>query len=227
MTKYEWEKELKKALNTLSKEEQRKVFDFYNELFEDKIENEMTESQIISEFGNPRDVADKILGESEQARNIRKTSQSIDPSQILKAPQKPAPPHNEKASNVNYGKPKRKLNTTAVVLIIVLSPIWIGLFAGLIGLVVGLICGHLGLVAAGGGLILAGIVALVPSLIMFSTSAAVAIVQIGICFIFFGLGVILLLASIKLVKLTIKLMAKFFKSLPNLFYKGKEYIYED
>lgn len=63
MTKYEWESELKRHIAGLPKEEQTKALEFYNELFEDKIESGYKEKRIIAEFGNPRDVADKILEE--------------------------------------------------------------------------------------------------------------------------------------------------------------------
>lgn len=63
MTKYEWDSELKRHIAGLPKEEQTKALEFYNELFEDKIESGYKEKRIIAEFGNPRDVADKILEE--------------------------------------------------------------------------------------------------------------------------------------------------------------------
>lgn len=61
MTKYEWERELKKHIAILPQNEQNKIFDYYNEMFEDRIEAGMQEKDIIYEFGNPYDVAQKIL----------------------------------------------------------------------------------------------------------------------------------------------------------------------
>lgn len=61
MTKYEWEKQLKKGISGLPKAEQQRVLDYYNELFADKIDAGLREQYIISEFGNPYDVANKIL----------------------------------------------------------------------------------------------------------------------------------------------------------------------
>lgn len=63
MTKYEWERELKKHIAVLPKSEQTKIFDYYNEIFEDRIEAGMRENDIIYEFGNPFDVAQKILAD--------------------------------------------------------------------------------------------------------------------------------------------------------------------
>lgn len=61
MTKYEWESELKKNIHRLPDEEIARVMDYYAELFDDKIESGLRENDIIAEFGNPVDVADKIM----------------------------------------------------------------------------------------------------------------------------------------------------------------------
>lgn len=63
MTKYEWEHELKKNIHRLPADEIARVLDYYNEMFEDNIERGKSERVIIREFGNPVDVADKILSE--------------------------------------------------------------------------------------------------------------------------------------------------------------------
>lgn len=63
MTKYEWEHELKKNIHRLPSDEISRVLDYYNEMFEDNIERGKSEREIIREFGNPVDVADKILSE--------------------------------------------------------------------------------------------------------------------------------------------------------------------
>ena len=65
MTKYEWETELRKNVHRLPDEEIRRVLEYYDELFADKIERGYTESEIVGQFGNPVDVADKILSEYE------------------------------------------------------------------------------------------------------------------------------------------------------------------
>ena len=61
MTKYEWERQLKKGISGLPKSEQQRVLEYYNELFSDKIDAGMREQEIIAEFGNPYDVANKLL----------------------------------------------------------------------------------------------------------------------------------------------------------------------
>ena len=63
MTKYEWDKELKKFLEGLGDSEKKKVCEYYDELFEDKYESGMNEYEIIAEFGDPKDAAERILSD--------------------------------------------------------------------------------------------------------------------------------------------------------------------
>lgn len=65
MTKYEWESELKKSIHRLPADEIARIMEYYDELFADKIERGYNEYEIIGQFGNPVDVADKILSEYE------------------------------------------------------------------------------------------------------------------------------------------------------------------
>ena len=61
MTKYEWERELKNNLKRVPEAEVARILDYYNELFADKAEEGLGEKEIIRRFGNPFDVAYKIL----------------------------------------------------------------------------------------------------------------------------------------------------------------------
>ncbi len=65
MTKYEWERRLRNSLDDLPSREKDKVFDYYDELFADKIESGMLEEDIIDEFGSPYEVADRIRHENQ------------------------------------------------------------------------------------------------------------------------------------------------------------------
>ena len=67
MTKYEWEKELKRNIHRLPDDEIARVLEYYNELFEDNVERGKSEREIVSEFGNPSDVADKIMSDYDGA----------------------------------------------------------------------------------------------------------------------------------------------------------------
>ena len=64
MTKQAWLKELSLHLKALPRAERKKIMEYYNEIYGDKIENGQTEEQILKEFGSPVDCAKKILEES-------------------------------------------------------------------------------------------------------------------------------------------------------------------
>lgn len=94
MTKYEWESELKKNIHRLPVDEISRIMEYYDELFADKIERGYNECEIIGQFGNPVDVADKILADYEGA--------------TAQAPQTPAPamhaPINTAAEPIQKGQ---------------------------------------------------------------------------------------------------------------------------
>lgn len=65
MTKYEWERELKRNLARLPIDEQNRALAFYDELFADKAEQGYSEREVVKEFGNPFDVATAIIRDYE------------------------------------------------------------------------------------------------------------------------------------------------------------------
>lgn len=90
MTKYEWESELKKGIHRLPDSEIKRVVEYYDELFYDKADRGKREADIIAEFGNPNDVAYKIIADYDGELK----SESTVPPPIIKAEQaevKPEP----------------------------------------------------------------------------------------------------------------------------------------
>ncbi len=94
MTKYEWETELKKNIHRLPPDEIKRVMEYYGELFDDYAERGKRETEIIGEFGNPVDVADKILSEyeSENGELPKETIETVAPPPIAKKPTVEEPP---------------------------------------------------------------------------------------------------------------------------------------
>lgn len=64
MTYIQWRDELEGQLKSLPDEERQKVFSYFSEMYADKRDAGLTESQIINEFGAPYDVAQRILNEN-------------------------------------------------------------------------------------------------------------------------------------------------------------------
>lgn len=63
MTKKTWEKQLIQQLKPLPKEERKKILDYYKEIYGDKLEEGVSESEILAEFGSPEECAARILAE--------------------------------------------------------------------------------------------------------------------------------------------------------------------
>ena len=63
MTYRQWEKAFRKRLSRLPKEERERALGYYAELYGDKLDAGVSESEIVREFGDPKAAADKIIAE--------------------------------------------------------------------------------------------------------------------------------------------------------------------
>ena len=63
MTKTQWDRKLKKKLAPLGKDEQRRICDYYDELYNDKKDAGLSEEEILAEFGAPEEAAAKFIEE--------------------------------------------------------------------------------------------------------------------------------------------------------------------
>ena len=64
MTYKQWEAELNKSLSALPDDEKKNAIDYYREIYADKSEAGISDSDIIADFGSPQAVALRILNES-------------------------------------------------------------------------------------------------------------------------------------------------------------------
>lgn len=202
MTKYEFERELKRGIKSLPAGEAKKAIDYYSELFEDKIERGMSESAIIGEFGSPVEIADRLVQEfGGDGRESRK--QSVESEAYYESQAKTAQAAMPTESRVSGGR---------LAVFIVLAVLLGGAF---IGIAVGLWSCLIALIASGGACIIAGSVSIIPSIMELIASPAVMWVQIGICVAAIGLGILLIAITIKLIKLSVFLTKKMFGCFKN------------
>ena len=212
MTKYEWESELKKNIHRLPAEEINRVLEYYDELFADKIERGQNEYEIVRQFGNPVDVADKILADydgewAEESRTpVPPRGQKEKSFDTPEQKAKESPVH--AAEEISLAKddplpvstaPNRgEVRGERVALFIVLNV--------LIGFVPFIVLGALwitvaALTVAFGACIVGGVVGVLWSVILlFGGSAAVAVTQIGACVALAGVSMLLLAACVAAVK---------------------------
>lgn len=229
MTKYEWETELKKNIHRLPSDEINRVLEYYDELFADKIERGYGETEIISQFGNPADVADKIISEydGETEERKRETVPVYSPSKAreeetrAEKPAEIAAPDSvaDKAEAEKEEKPQKEKKTvrktsgsrlalfvvlnvlTGFALFIVVGAIWIA--AGAV-IVAGFAC-------IGGG-VLETIFSVIS---VFRGFAGAGFAQCGVCLAAVGIGVIIVSVSGNILKFMFAVTKKLFTVIRN------------
>ncbi|MDE6188704.1 MAG: DUF1700 domain-containing protein [Clostridia bacterium] len=70
MDKNSWLRQLKSELTDrgVTKVERSAVLNYYNEMYQDKLEDGLTEKEILMEFGFPQDVADSVLNDERKEK---------------------------------------------------------------------------------------------------------------------------------------------------------------
>lgn len=188
MTKNEWITELKKNTEKLPSEEQNRILEYYEELFSDKTESGMSEEEIINEFGNPRDVAEKLLNESpaEEEKtafpqeNIKSGNESSDSRKTEEKPKEEyKPPVCEKK--------KHSVGSTLAFITLLLLFGFVGL-----GILIAVWAVILSIVVVGASAAFAGIVQFFVSFTLFNAGIGAALAQLGISIFAAGIGFIIL-----------------------------------
>ncbi len=71
MTYRQWEKAFRKRLSRLPEEERERALGYYAELYGDKLDAGVSESEIVREFGDPKAAADKIIAEAAETASAQ------------------------------------------------------------------------------------------------------------------------------------------------------------
>ncbi len=66
MNQYEYLKELRRCLSALGRAEEDRVIEYYAELIGDKVESGILEEEVLTQLGTPRQLADKIISETQE-----------------------------------------------------------------------------------------------------------------------------------------------------------------
>lgn len=237
MTKYEWETELKRNIHRLPDDEIKRVMEYYGELFDDKAERGKSETEIIYEFGNPADVADKIM--SEYDGELKYEPEGGIPVPPMRVESEPAQaPRTDTAvsddsvqrrnitientsarpsratENARSSKSSSGLTSGGRILLFVLINVLTG-FAFFICLAaVWIVLGAL--TVAGGAIGLGGAAATVVSLgVLFGGHAGAGLAQLGMGVALVGIGILMTIALIKCVKLFGIVTVRIFVSIKN------------
>lgn len=98
MNKQEFLAELRRQLSGIPQEDIEERLTFYNEMIEDQMEEGMTEQAVIAGFGSVEEIASRIMAEIPLVRLVKERV-----------------------------KPKRRLNSWEIVLLVLGSPVWLSL----------------------------------------------------------------------------------------------------
>lgn len=82
MNQYEYLKELRRCLSILDRVEEDRVIEYYAELIGDKVELGIPEEEVLSQLGTPRQLADKILAETQEDEGYTEKVFTVSDSEI-------------------------------------------------------------------------------------------------------------------------------------------------
>ena len=202
MTKHEWTIELKKHLAPLPLEDLARTLEYYDELFADKLEAGLGESQILYSFGNPSDAAKKILDEHALYPTQAQTSITPIRPDADTAPPAAAKPPKVRQPQGNY--PIWMIPLAIIGGLILLGPA-IGVLATIFAVFVSVWAIVGSLLISGAAIALSGLIAIVMSFYSMATvGLGSGLVQLGISIAAIGVGIILFVASFFVLKLWIK-----------------------
>ncbi len=179
MTYLIWEKQLLGYLKSQPAEDKKQIVDYYREMYYDKVERGESPEQVLSEFGDPKNCAAKIIIEN-----------AADEEKTAHAPEKEyTAPKSEKRIETYY-PPRRRVTGAGVIgwffltvlLLIPLGAVWVSVVASFAA---GLVSGY--------AMILAGVLYAVasPFGMIFGWSGALALAGVGTGIVTAGVGSIL------------------------------------
>lgn len=184
MNKEEFLNELRKKLSGLPQEDIEERISFYGEMIDDRVEDGFSEEEAISEIGTVDQVVEQIMSETPLVKLVK-----------------------EKV------RPKRKLKTWEIVLLILGSPVWVPLciaaiavaFSAYIVIWAGVVCVY----AVDFSFAACAFSGMVDIFVCLQAgNPAGAIFSLGVGLLSAGLAILMFFASVKITRAVIKLTGK-------------------
>ncbi|MCH5197473.1 MAG: DUF1700 domain-containing protein [Oscillospiraceae bacterium] len=179
MNKYEFLAQLRNALSSVPQEEREAAMSYYEEFFSDA--GEENEQAVISSFGSPEELARSIIDENRKGA----TRSADEPTPSGKSgsysnPFTPPPTRAQQKTGWTGGQ-----IALIIVLLVLSSPVWIGLLSALLGILISLFAVFICIIVAFG---VSAILALVTGIAAFFTGTpAGGLFAIGVSLFFAGL----------------------------------------
>lgn len=214
-------RELEQYLQGISEEERKEAVSYYENYFEDAgTENE---EAVLAELGSPREVANSILAELEEAKTEKSDTLpmpafAVEPKMKQNGQQgneyTGEKEYTQKNNSVMQEKIEKRDNSKWILLSLLLlftAPVWLGLLLGMIGTLVGLVIAVVALIIgfglASGACVIAGIGVFVFGVFRLFLAPLEGVLCFGSGLLVFGIGILFFLAVLLCVKL-IELICK-------------------
>ena len=179
MNKYEFLERLRNALSSVPLEERDAAMSYYEEFFSDA--GEENEQAVIASLGSPEELARSIINEnSNETEQAADTSANSAASGFTANTFTPPPTPAQQKSGMTGGQ-----IALIVVLLILTSPVWLGLLIGLFGMIVGIFAAVIGIIVGFGGCAIAAFVTGIAA--FFTGTPAAGLFALGISMFFIGL----------------------------------------
>lgn len=202
MNRNEFLSGLEACLTALPQEEREAALTFYREYFDEAgVENE---AQVLTELGDPANVARLILGEEAEIPPQNEQQQASEPAQ-----NPPLPPL--------YDKPKRSAGMTALLIILAVfaSPVWLSIAAALLGVLITVfavvVAAVIALFAVVVALAFAGIAALIAAIATLVSDPLTGLVILGMSLASIGCGMLFTVPLIILIRRGFPAMGRWFR----------------
>ena len=205
MNKSEFLERLRNALFSVPQEERDAAMSYYEEFFSDA--GEENEQAVIASLGSPEELARSIINENRKdMEQPADSSANTDVSGFAPNTFTPPPTPAQQKSGMTGGQV-----ALIVVLLILTSPVWLGLLIGLFGMLIGIFAAVIAIIVGFGA---CGIAALTTGIAaIFTGTPAVGLFAIGLALFFAGLFP---LAVYPLCKVTVKLIVVCCKGIASL-----------
>ena len=140
MNKYEFLAQLRNALSSVPQEEREAAMSYYEEFFSDA--GEENEQAVIASLGSPEELAKSIIDENRNdtahSSNTSRGSGDFNANTFT-----PPPTPLQQNTGLTGGQ-----IALIVILLVLSSPIWIGLLIGLFGMIIGIFAAVIAIIAA-------------------------------------------------------------------------------
>lgn len=227
MNKEEFLSQLETHLSGMPENEKQEALQYYRDYFEDA--GKEKEKEILASLGSPAEVAENIREENQNGewteRGYREDHPSADT--CIVETNASAGQNNTGSQQNGASAPKEKEDKTgiivAVVLIIVLSPIWLPLLGGLFGAVVALIGAFIGFMVSGVIMLIVSIPIIIASVcaMVAGFPVSVGLMLIGVGLILGAIGILMIFLTVMIIRYAIPALIQGIKSLWNMIFNRK------